>query len=486
MNRSAAIGPSPAQAVAERHRGLTIEGLWSFVAALLPGITSLGVGMSTIDLAYHLRAGAITLGEGAPLARDLFTFTAAGAAWLNQQWGAQVVLALASRAWGWAGLALLRAALVAGTYAFLVAACRRRLGARTAALVCSGGFLLAAPYLGTRPQLFGVLLFATFLWALEARRGRPWVLWLLPPLSAAWANLHGSFPLGVALLGLAALEDLGARRHLRRTATAGALVALATLANPFGPRVWAYAVGLTTNPIIARAITEWAPPDARTLPGALFFLSVFAVAGWMILSPSRPPWTTVLKAGVLAALGLLAVRGVVWWAVALPVMVAEAHARAAAAPGPREAPVGRRSVNAAIAALLLLLGLAFLSRWPRAMDEELVRAAPEAVTRRLAATLEPGDRIFNAQIWGSWFELALPHNPVFVDSRIELFPPAIWRQYYAVSNGREGWQAILDRWGVRAVAADREQQAGLIPRIRRDPGWRLVYEGEEGLLFLRA
>jgi len=80
MTRSTAVGPPSTQALAHRRRAPTVEGLWSFIAALLPGIASLGVGMSTIDLAYHLRAGAITLREGAPLARDLFTFTAAGAA----------------------------------------------------------------------------------------------------------------------------------------------------------------------------------------------------------------------------------------------------------------------------------------------------------------------------------------------------------------------------------------------------------------------
>lgn len=485
MTQTTARGPSPAQAVGERPRGLTIETLWSLLAALLPATASLGAGISTIDLAYHLRAGAITLREGAPLTRDLFTFTAAGGAWLNQQWGAQVIMALAYRGWGWTGLALLRGALIAGTYALLVATCRPRLGARTAALVCSAGFLLAAPYLGMRPQLFGVLLFAAFLWGLERRPTRPGVLWLLPPLSAAWANLHGSFPLGVALLALAALEDRRDRRQLRRTAIAGALAALATLANPFGGRVWVYAAGLTTNPMITRAVTEWAPPDARTLPGALFFSSVFALAGWMMLRRSRPAWTTVVKAGMLASLGFVAVRGVVWWAVALPVLVAEAHDEEGSR-STRAATAGRTPLNLAVVTVLLLLGLAFLARWPRAMEEDLVGAAPEGVTRKLAETLEPGDRIFNAQIWGSWFELALPDNPVFVDSRIELFPPTIWRQYYAVSNGRQGWQEILDRWDVEAVAADREQQAGLIPLIRRDPGWRLVSRGGEGFLFLRA
>ncbi len=470
-------------------RGPTMEGLWSLVAALLPGVASLGVAVSTIDLAYHLRAGATTLREGAPLARDLFTFTAAGTPWLNQQWGAQVLLRAAFGAGSWTGLALLRAALISGTYLLLTRSCRERgLGARDAALLAAGGFLLAAPYLGLRPQLVGILLFAAFLRLLDLRATKPLALWLVPPLEALWSNLHGSFPLGLALIGVAVLEDLGARDRLRRILAVGAASSLATLVNPFGIRVWGYAFGLTTNPVVTRAVTEWARPDARTLPGALFFATVLGFAGWIALKRTRPRWTTVLGAGLLAWLGLLAVRGVVWWAVALPILVAEARGSRPPAPAPPPAagPPRRSPLNLVLAGALVALGGVFLTRWPAALENDLVTTAPTAITRELSDALAPGARIFAAQVWGSWFEFALPETPVFVDSRIELFPEAIWEQYYAVSNGHQDWQEILDRWDVQAVAADREQQAGLIPLIRRDPGWRLVYRGEEGFLFLRA
>jgi hypothetical protein len=93
--------------------------------------------------------------------------------------------------------------------------------------------------------------------------------------------------------------------------------------------------------------------------------------------------------------------------------------------------------------------------------------------------------MFNAQIWGSWFELVLPRNKVFVDSRIELYPDSIWNQYYSVSAGRQGWQSILDRWRVHIVVISLGQQEALLPFIRRDSAWRLVFEDDDGLIFLR-
>ena len=105
---------------------------------------------------------------------------------------------------------------------------------------------------------------------------------------------------------------------------------------------------------------------------------------------------------------------------------------------------------------------------------------------RSARTLHPGDRMFNPQIWGSWFEFALPDHPVFVDSRIEVFSDAVWRDYEAVSSARDGWQEILDGWNIAVVVADRRQQTALIPAISKEPGWVLVHRDGHGAVFTRG
>jgi hypothetical protein len=65
-------------------------------------------------------------------------------------------------------------------------------------------------------------------------------------------------------------------------------------------------------------------------------------------------------------------------------------------------------------------------------------------------------------------------------------PQSVWWKYYAVSAGVEGWQATLDSWRVDVAVLARDQQGALIPRMRADPGWRLVYEDGEGLIFRRV
>ena len=76
--------------------------------------------------------------------------------------------------------------------------------------------------------------------------------------------------------------------------------------------------------------------------------------------------------------------------------------------------------------------------------------------------------------------------PVFVDSRIELFPRASGTTTSTSVGAREGWQATLDRWGVDAVVLNPEQDGELTSRDRgRSRRGGCVYEDDgSGSLFV--
>jgi hypothetical protein len=242
---------------------------------------------------------------------------------------------------------------------------------------------------------------------------------------------------------------------------------------------------LATNPIIRRFITEWQPPTIRHWDDALFFASVAAVGAFLARRGRPAPWPALLSLGVFLLMALLATRNALWWGLAAAPTVA--GLLPAPAPHPRPAASGLNTAIAASVTMVMgsLLSLSFVTGSIRSPSENL-RQAPLGITTALGEVLRPGDRVFNDQVWGSWFELALPENPIFVDSRIEVYPAPVWQEYSDVSSGREGWQRILDRWNVRAVAVAPAQQEELIPLLRVDPGWRLAYEDDDGLVFLRA
>lgn len=468
----------------EAARPLTIDHVWAFVALAVPVIGVLGASMSTIDLTYQVRAGEWMLRAHRLLDVDTFTLTVQGTPWLNQQWAAEVMLAALHRAGGWAGVSIARGALAGVSMGAVFLACRHA-GAslRRAALLTTAGFVLAQYHMAMRPQMIGFTLFCVSLWLIEGRRDRPRSLWALPVIVAVWANVHGSFVLGPLLGGLAWLEDRRDRDPVARTTFAVTAVAcLATLVNPFGWRVLSYTVQIGTNSTIRNLISEWRPTTVTIAAGAAFFGSVAALALYFARSERKVPWLTLLRLGIFFALGLPAVRGVMWWAAAAPVAVAEIL------PPPKRGPrTGLPVMNVAIVVLMAAAVLVAIPRNGRTvLGDSILRDAPPGLVAAVREELEPGSRMFVSQIWGSWFEYATPSMLVFVDARIELYSPEIWGDYFNASGARQGWEGILRRWNVEAAVLSPKQSGPLIDWIRISPDWDLAYQDSDGYLFVPA
>lgn len=500
---------APLRPFADRLLRPTLPELWLFLAIMLPALAALIASLPTVDLAYQLRAGAeILAGRGIPT-EDAWTFTAAGRPWLDQQWGAQVILAAFFTAGGWPGLAILRAALVALVSGLILLAVRRRapgLGSRAGAWLTLGAFVVAAPALALRPQLLAMACFAATLVVLAGRRERPAGLWLLPVVAAVWANLHGSFVLAPALAGLAWLEDLHersprARRTLLVTVASGA----ATLATPFGIGAWSYTLGLATNREVTSRITEWQPPTLAGAPGILFWASVILVAiGIVALLRRRRdavPWPAIVTLVAFAALGAAAERGIAWWsAVAAVTMAGLLVPAPPEVPAPPDVPVARIGptgsrrgslLNAVIGTVLLVAGLAMLpSRRPvdPGLDAPrgLLSFAPSGLTATLRTLASPVDRVWNPQPWGSWLEFAVPAPAYAFDSRIELIPGDAWADGDVVAAAEPGWDAILDDAGVTIVLTEGPETSPLAAALEAHAGWRLVVADGDGTLWERA
>jgi hypothetical protein len=73
---------------------------------------------------------------------------------------------------------------------------------------------------------------------------------------------------------------------------------------------------------------------------------------------------------------------------------------------------------------------------------------------------------------------------VFADSRIEIYPERIWKDYSQLAFAGAGWREVLERWEPDAIIADASWD--LIPYLRDDPTWRVAHEDDDGILFVRA
>ena len=484
------MGRTPRRRTRHGRPLLSIDRTWTLIALAIPLVGGLALTMSTVDLTYHVRLGEQIL-HGTLPRTDAFTFSAPGGSWVDQQWLAQAILAIVFRADGWNTVLLLKAALIGGGFALVFAACRASgASVRAAAGLTVASYLLSSQNLGMRPQLFAVPLFAATLWISATRRANPRRQWAIPVLAMLWANLHGSFVLAPALVAFDWLEDRRERAPgARRTLVIGLVAGLATLLNPFGLGVWTYAVEIGTNPTITRFASEWEPTTIRSFTGAGLFASAVVVAWFIIRRPEPVPWPTLLRLVFFFALALPAIRGVVWWAMVAPVTVAGLLRPKAAAAGEPEAdrrgsPVMNFSMAAVVAAAVVV-ALPWWRTAPPGEASHLLDKAPEGLAVATAAVSEAGDHVWVDQVWASWFEFRLPDRLVFVDSRIELYPQGVWTDYLDAANGREGWQAIMDRWDVDVAVLSPRQSGELLERIVRDRGWQRTYRDDDGSVFIR-
>lgn len=489
-------GPQVALQRPPRARGrspllrVSLSSTWSVVAIVLPAILVTAQHLDSVDLSYHIRLGGQMIDAHTLIRTDTLGFFTHGASWLDQQWGAQVLFAWTFRAGSWFGLAALRALLSVAISWWIFLACRqaglpRR---RSAWLTLASIVLLSTTWVQLRPQLFGLAIFACCAWLVVGRHAHPRRLYAIIPLAALWANLHGSFFLAPLILCLAAAQDRTYARAswLRTLAVAGGAV-LATFANPFGPRVWSYLPTVAGDPIVRHDISEWQATSARSPLGLLFLVSVAFVVVFLVGRGGTRRWSALVGLGLFAAGGLAAYRGIPWWYLAAPVLLAWFLAPEGDDRDVQPDPTN--GLNAVICAALVLGLVASLARWAPYADgtiaPRLLAFAPQGIARAIDASVTPGEPILAPQAWGSWLEFAAPTHPVVVDSRIELIPGSVWRAYRDITEGRQGWQTIIDRWGIGVVVVSPRFQPELVPRIRSDPGWQLIYEDADGLIFIR-
>jgi len=461
---------------------------WGPLAIAVPALLVLASPLSSVDLAYLLRAGQTMLDTGSVARTDLLSFTARCSPWVNQQWGTEVVFAAIFRLQGWLGLGVLRAGLAALTLWLVQLACRRRGAPERAAAwltLLSAGLLMST--FGLRAQLVGVVCFATTNYLITRPERR--LLWWAVPVELVWANTHGSFPLGLVLLGFSALRDLQARRSPRTSIAVLLACAGATLITPFGPGVWSYVRHLVTDPLIREVVVEWRRPGLDTYAGVVFLLSAAGSLVVFVRRRSDLPWPDWAQLAFFLLLGATAVRNGAWWGLVLPVTLAPL-ARVRPEQTGRAAADGMGSMRKwtawALAAIAFVALLPWLPHRNADPPGRLLEYAPAPLTRRLEQVLRPGEGFINPQAWGSWFELALPTHPVFIDSRFEVIPDETVRASGRLTRAEPGWERTLAAIPARVLVISRQTQPVLAAEIHGVAEWTRVYEDEDGIILVRA
>jgi len=448
------------------------------------------------DFWSHIRAGQWMLETTSIPTTDLFSFTRAGQPWLNQSWLMEIGLYLLYQAGGMALVIFVHAVVVTVAYGLVLKATRlSALGdLRWASVATFAAAAVSVANWNVRPQtisfpLFGITLLAVMSERQQQGQRRNWV-WLLVPLYVLWANAHGGFVFGLALLGASVLGELYdwkrfGRRFPTRLVLLTALCAVATLISPLGLGMVDYVLGFVRHPVTQSLNMEFLPPTVRTLDGQLFFAFLALLIGSMLMSGRRPKAAESVGLLLFGVLALMSRRNTAWFGIAsAPTVAASLQAWHSKARPRSPSSAGQQKANLAIAVLLSLMALLSLPWFRPYLPMPAWRQAyvsPETPVQAVAWLKDQGNpaRMFHEVGYGSYLIWAAPEYPVFVDTRVELYDEAIWMDYVQVSQARHGWEQTLSAYGVDTLMLSHELQSPLIEAAQDSRSWKTVYSDEE-------
>jgi hypothetical protein len=435
------------------------------------------------DTWSHVATGEWIIAHGAVPRADPFSHSMAGAPWTAHEWLSEILLTLAFRFGGWNGVVLLTGAAAASAALIVGSRAARELrGLPLIATVALGVGLMTGSLLA-RPHILALPLVAVWSVGLLNARDHD----RAPPLALAtlmipWANIHGGFIFGLALIGPFALEALmeapaGARLLPMRAWATFALAALAaSLVNPYGLGALMFPFRLTSMENLS-LIGEWQAQDFSHL--GPMELALLALLGLTLTRPfAMPP----IRAALLIALVAMALhhsRHQVLLGILAPMLLAEPIAAAIGARrvGEEGRSAARLALAATVAAALAIGGARLMARIDRVDGPGAPISALKAVPPQLA--LKP---VLNEYGFGGY--LIWSHVRPFIDGRADMYGGAMLGLYRKLNAGdRAAVEDTLKCYDIAWTIFAPDSRVVAI--LDQEPGWRRLYADATAVVHVR-
>jgi hypothetical protein len=485
-------------------RGLLPGQVYFACALALVVIIVLGYQVPPNDFWWHLAWGRSIAAHGPWFVPSESGFTHPASPFFDQPWLAQLIMYGLFVEGGPDLMLAVQAILLGATYGLLVDLMVRRAGGlvRPSVLLFIALVIpLSANNWALRPQSYAYVLFVLVLRFVTFYRLRwPVAAWPLVPIFVLWANLHGSFILGLGLLGIAvAVEGVRCARRVPGDGSATTLTkaewkrlfgwssvaAAATCLNPHGPRVYAYALGVPALLAKWDVCVEWKSPSPKTLWGAVFAAGLIVVLILLARAKKRIDATDLVTLVLLLWSALTATRSIVWFALVAAPVAAEALASLSPqSPVAEEEPSLAGLVVVGALGVLALAMLPMRHRGTTSLDYAATPVLAVEYLQKLAPSKRPR-RLFQDEGTGSYLLYAAPEQPVFIDPRYELYPEQQWRDLQRLNAGADA-ERLLAKYQVDGLLLRTATQEGLIARVSEDATWAQSYRDDDAVVYLRA
>jgi hypothetical protein len=366
-----------------------------------------------------------------------------------------------------------------------------------------------------RPQLFGQVFFAAIMLAISLS-GRVRIRWLtVPVILAIWANVHGSFLVGLGFIFLVWLAKIWDDQKIRSAESWRlfglfliGLLAVAAL-NPHGFQLFRFVRQLAGHPNVL-AFSEWQPLHFRLgLAQETLFIASLGLAIWThFRSPRGLSNGDLLILLPFAVATCMQSRMMTWWAMILPWVLAK-HWQSFTNQDSTANSWDGFSFRKTMLAVLITASMLMwspLSAWirlgePTPLPDSLLTRTPWQLAEQLdqqeplpslpwpelQTVLQkhyPAGRfqgtIYTSPTMGDYLIWRMPRSiPISLYTHGHLISAEYWNNSAVIFNTLPGWWEMLDRYETNMIIVEAFAFNSIREQIEKDPNWQVIHRGGE-------
>lgn len=439
------------------------------------------------DFGWHWQMGRLILSSGIPKT-DPFSYTMKSFPFVDHEWLTNVIIFQLYSKLGYPFLAIIYACLVILSLVFASkSTTAEKMQKSQIGHLQYLPFLLAAgaifPFIGVRPQIESWLLLAILLRIILKEKNWLRGRYFMPVFFIFWANLHGSFAVGIFTLFLTIfLKSIRCRKIETQNLLVLVLSLLGTFLNPYGVRLWGEIWQQLSDSSLRWKIMEWVPSlFSLNLP----FLALVSLSSILIFRYKSK--------FALEEIGLFlfflfqatsSVRHIPLFAIfVLPISVVLIDLFYQEVKDYKYGTFRFKKFfnffSAGAFCLFLLESQIFLNE-ARLLEEK--NFYPLAAVEYLKENLPPG-QIFSEYGWGGYLIWKLPSKKVFIDGRM---PSWRWsknisgesnyamRDYDHLLEGKLAHNQVFDKYEIKTVLWPQPRKKNAYQKLAESLEWRIL------------
>ena len=458
-------------------------------------------------IGWHLKAGDLMLQSKSVLRHDLFSYTKPGETWTTFEWLFQCIIAFLENI---GGLPLV-SAIFALVYGILPLLLYRRMLLENVNIYLAFILSLVASlalihHAHARPHVFTYIFFTLLLERIilfERKMVSSRTIYVFIPLMILWANLHGGFAAGIAVVGLsfavACVKYFVGRskwefEKLRTYFIVGLGMFLVSMINPFG---WHLHIGILEI-LNLESLPKMAEFSSPNFNSGLFYIMVFEIiilSAFLMLKQNKTSfnWTEIILVVFFLHQALHAVRHIfLFIIITIPFLGRELSGvikkKGWFLKHSEETMFEQKQLKSSLILLpTFCLAIIVLSQSVSTIfrhdlyELNLTKGAGNYIE----SNIEKFERTFNTEnLGGAIIYHFWPKLSVFGDDRNDFYGDDFYLNDYAeVLHAKPKWHEVLNKYETSSAIISKYKP--LISLFKTSNSWNLVYNDEKVHIFMK-